>query len=188
MNRAALACVSVALLTPLLLAQTKTNATKRVYRAASGDRAVVRPVGGTGETVIDFFGARENKLCSADYSSADGTHGFVVVKAEWTPDERYFVFSTQSSGGHQPWHAPTSFYSSDDHILCNLDDFLEPPGIATPDFMLSPPNRITTFIYGKPTPASTLLDPIRKTGTRNGTPRCVPCDRAHVYRFGWTTE
>lgn len=129
-----------------------------------------------------------NKLCSADYSSADGTHGFVVVKAEWTPDERYFVFSTQSSGGHQPWHAPTSFYSSDDHMLCSLDDFLEPPGIATPDFMLSPPNRITTFIYGKPTPASTLLDPIRKTGTRNGTPRCVPCDRAHVYRFGWTTE
>jgi hypothetical protein len=184
MNHAVVACLSVVFLTPLLLAQTKSSTTKRVFRTESGNRAVIRPVGHTGESVVDFFSPGGGKSCSADYSSADGSHGFIVAKAEWSPDQRYFVFSMQSSGGHQPWHAPTSFYSSDDHALCSLDGFLDPPGIASSDFTLSAPNRITTFVYGQQSPAPTPLDNIRKTGTRNGQPRCVPCNSGTVHEFG----
>ncbi len=184
MKRVALACLSIALLNPLLSAQTKPNATTRVFRTESGNKGVVRPVGKTGESVIDFFGPDGKKLCSADYSSADGTHGFVIAKAEWTPDRRFFVFSMSSSGGHQPWHAPTNFYDANDHMLCSLDDFLDPPGITTSEFMLSAPNRITTFVYGKMGSSSTPLDRIQKTGTRNGQPRCVPCTTGVVHEFG----
>jgi len=188
MDRAALACVSVAFLAPLLLGQTKPNITERVFRSPGSGRAEILQLGETGESRVEFYSSGGDHLCSADYSSADGTHGLVVAKAEWTPDKRYFVFSMQSSSGHQPWHAPTSFYTSDDHMLCSLDDFLDPPGIATTDFTLAAPNQITTVIYGKQMPASTPLDRITKTGTRNGKPRCVPCENSAVYRFGETSK
>ena len=182
--------VSVAaIFAPAVFAQTKSAPAGKQYRARDGKRAEITPVDKlTGfenyESRVDFYGANGKRMCAADYSSADGTHGFGVAKAQWTPDGRYFVFSMSSSGGHQPWHAPTNFYSADDHLLCSLDDFLDPPGIATPDFMLSAPNRITTFVYGKMGSSSTPLDRIQRTGTRTGQPRCVPCNSGAVHEFG----
>ena len=170
-------------------AQTKKAPTTKEYRSQSGGVAKVLAVdklpGFEGhESRIEFYGPNEKRTCSADYSSADGTHGFGVAEAEWTPDGRYFVFSMVNSGGHQPWHAPTNFYDSKNHMLCSLDDFLDPPGIATADFMLGAPNLITTFIYGKQDPATTRLDRIRETGTRDGRPRCLRCDAGLVHEFG----
>jgi hypothetical protein len=48
-------------------------------------------------------------LCALDCSSEDSEHGFGIVKAAWTPDNKYFVFSLTSSGGHQSWHFPKHF-------------------------------------------------------------------------------
>jgi hypothetical protein len=186
MNRIVQMGLSVALLSPLLFSQSKSKVPDRVFRAASGDRVVIVPVGKTGESVVDFFSSQGDKLCSANYFSADGTHGFVAAKAEWTPDERYFVFSMQSSGGHQPWHSPTDFYIHDDRKLCHLDDFLNPPGIATSEFLIGAPNLITTFVYGQRGPATTPLARIRPDGERNGKPRCVPCEHGALYQFGET--
>jgi hypothetical protein len=50
-------------------------------------------------------------LCTQDYSSADGEHGLGVTEDRWTPDSRFFVYSTSPSGGHQPYHSPTDFFS-----------------------------------------------------------------------------
>src|SRR5262249_59093380 len=50
-------------------------------------------------------------LCAEDYSAADGEHGRGVTEDQWTPDSRFFVYSPSSSGGHQPYHSLTYFYS-----------------------------------------------------------------------------
>ena len=50
------------------------------------------------ESRIEFKSSDGKIACSLDYSSEDNEHGFRVVKAEWTPDSQYFVFSLTSSG------------------------------------------------------------------------------------------
>ena len=183
MNRAAVAYLSVAFLTPLLLAQTKSSTTKRVFRTESGSRAVILPVGKTGESVVDFFSSGGGKSCSADYSSADGSHGFVVAKAGWSPDAQYFVFSMGSSGGHSVMNAPTQFFSLKDKSLCSLDSYVGGFGIGSGDFRLSPPNSVEVRVNGLGTPVRVDLSSkdTRAPNTEHG---CVPCKDGAAYVFG----
>ena len=81
-------------------------------------------------------------LCSRNYGSEDGEHGYGVEKAAWTPDSRFFVYSLSSSGGHQAWHFPTDFISTTDYKFRRLDDFVGP--ITDPDFTLTAPDIIKT--------------------------------------------
>ena len=81
MKRAGLACVLYASFLPLLLAQTQPNATSRVLRTESGDKTVVRRVGERGQSIVDFSRSHGRDLCSADYSAAPGSHGFLTAKA-----------------------------------------------------------------------------------------------------------
>jgi len=74
-------------------------------------------------------------LFDTSFASMDGEHGLVVVNASWTPNSQFFVFSTSSSGGHQPWHSPTFFYSTKAKKLFYLDDLIGV--ITTSDFVLS---------------------------------------------------
>jgi len=105
-------------------------------------RAVVVVRGPGGESEVEV---REGVdiLFTRRYSSSDGQHGFIVQHAEWTPDSRFFVFSLASSGGHQPWHFPTFFYSR----RVNKIEALEPHtgAVAEPDFRLSAPDIITVM-------------------------------------------
>src|SRR5258708_4064772 len=74
--------------------------------------AVVTPIGREAkESRVEIQNSDGRALCTEDYSSADGEHGLAVTEDRWTPDSRFFVYSTSSSGGHQPYHAPTFFYS-----------------------------------------------------------------------------
>jgi len=105
-NRPAqLAAITLAFLLPC----SAGAESKREYKAKKGTRAVILPVGKQSsgkdsESRIELYSPQNQMLCALDYSSDDGEHGFGVVKAAWTPDNNYFVFSLTSSGGHQPWH------------------------------------------------------------------------------------
>lgn len=76
------------------------------------------------------------------FVSADGNHGQNIEHAAWTPDSRFFVFSTSSSGGHSPWHHWTFVWSRRDNNIHNLDDAYSPT--MTEDFRLKSPNILTT--------------------------------------------
>jgi dipeptidyl aminopeptidase/acylaminoacyl peptidase len=125
---------------------------KRQYTAPDGGvRVVVVPVGKEAgrseyESRIEFKASEGKIACALDYSSEDNEHGFGVVKAEWTPDSQYFVFSLTSSGGHQPWHAPTQFFSRKDGTVRSLDDYFA-PGISKADFRLAAPNTVKTEVW-----------------------------------------
>ena len=139
----------VALGTTAVLLESRTKSHQYIAPDGGGRVAVV-PIGKESgradyESRIEFRSADNNLLCALDYSSEDAEHGFGVVKAEWTPDSQYFVFSLTSSGGHQAWHAPTQFYSRKEGFVHSLDDYFE-SGITSADFQLITPNTVKTEI------------------------------------------
>lgn len=105
-------------------------------------RAVVVVTRRGGESEVELREGADILLTRA-YSSLDGQHGFVVQRAEWTPDSRFFVFSLASSGGHQPWHYPTYFYSRGTNRIETLERYTGP--VAGPEFRLSAPDTISVM-------------------------------------------
>jgi dipeptidyl aminopeptidase/acylaminoacyl peptidase len=125
---------------------------KRYNAPDGGLTALVTPISKEAgrseyESRIEFKSIDGKIACAIDYSSADSEHGFGVVKAEWTPDSQYFVFSLTSSGGHQPWHAPTQFLSREDGKIRTLDDYVDGAGISNADFQLIAPNTVKTEVW-----------------------------------------
>ena len=84
-----------------------------------------------------------------DYSSPDGNHGFGVVKAAWTPDSQFFVYSMTSSGGHQSWKSPTYFYSRKTNKTQGIEETLGKP-VLSPNFTVSAPSTVTVATWRKP--------------------------------------
>lgn len=134
----------------ILLAAAHVNAAAQgVKTYVSPDkalRAVVTPVGLEGrdadESLVEVSGERHALLLKKSFASEDGEHGYQVVKALWTRNSQFFVFSVASSGGHQPWHAPTFVYRRADHKLLALDDFVG--AISNPGFRLRAPDLLDT--------------------------------------------
>ncbi|MEW6116192.1 MAG: hypothetical protein AB1553_04750 [Nitrospirota bacterium] len=91
-------------------------------------RALVVPVSKEGsglpESRIEIRKMNGALIFEKDYSSSDGSHGWVVNHATWTPDSRFFIIGRYSSGGHQPWHAPVDFYSRRHKRVFSLDKYV----------------------------------------------------------------
>jgi len=85
-------------------------------------------------------------LAEWSYRSADGEHGLGVVKTQWTPDSRYFVYSLQSSGGHQPWHSPVQYFSRKSNSFRSLEEAVN-GGVSNPEFGISAPDTVTVDLY-----------------------------------------
>lgn len=107
-------------------------------------QALVIPVGKVddraGESRVEIRDSGDKMFLTKSFASKDGEHGYVVYEAAWTPDSQFFVFSTGSSGGHQPWHSPTYFYCRSDRRLRVLDDYVGP--VTDPNFQLTTPDII----------------------------------------------
>jgi hypothetical protein len=138
------------------------------------------------ESKIVFRSDDGNIACTLDYTSEDNQHGFGVVKAEWTADSQYFVFSLTSSGGHQSWHAPTQFLSRGDGTVRTLDDYFTASGISQAEFRLVAPNTIKTEILrDKSIPVSVKLGnlpPLRSW--RKSKPFSIACTGGRVFKPG----
>ena len=146
---------------------------KKEFKAKDGSRVVILPIDklsghGDSESRIEFYSPQNQLLCALDYSSEDSEHGFGVAKAAWTPDNKYFVFSLTSSGGHQPWHAPTLFYSLRDNSIRSLDGYVTAEGISKGDFTLQAPNVVLTEVSREqqPAPVRFRLDSIARRKPR----------------------
>lgn len=120
-----------------------------IYRSPDHQlKALVIPVGSPGfekqESKVEIRNVTGRLIRWRSFASDDGQHGRGVEKAAWTPDSRFFVFSTQSSGGHQPWNWATYFYSQVTNKFYRLDDYVGP---ITSSFELAEPNRLKTTRY-----------------------------------------
>ena len=78
-------------------------------------------------SIRDQHGA---ELSVKDHSSSTGWNGRYLYHGDWTPDSRFFVYSTLSSGAHSIWHCETFAYDAHTNRFYSLDDFLEPAASA----------------------------------------------------------
>jgi hypothetical protein len=108
-------------------------------------RALIVPVGAKGyetyESRVEIRSSSGALLRRKSFASRDHNHGEGVGHAEWTPNGRFFVFTTSSSGGHQPWHVATYFYSLRRNRFYSLDAIV---GAIISDFTLRDDTLLTT--------------------------------------------
>jgi hypothetical protein len=102
-------------------------------------RAVQIATSGGREDKISIQNAKGVELTVKDHSSPTGWNGRYLYHADWTPDSRFFVYSTGSSGAHSIWHWDTFAYDVHANRFYSLDDFLGP--IVEPAVVLSEPHR-----------------------------------------------
>jgi hypothetical protein len=121
---------------------------------------LVKPGYGGHESWVELRSKSGKLLTRREYFSADGEHGYCVTKAIWTPDSNFFVYTLQSSGGHQPWHSPVEFYSRRQQKIFSLDDALH-DSVTNSGFSVVAPDRVTVELWFSKTtrtvPLSTLV-------------------------------
>jgi hypothetical protein len=119
---------------------------KTIYISPDGKfRAEIVPTytqeRGFHEHCVTIYTRTGKQLAQNDHSSNDHEHGQTVNQAEWTPDSRFFVYSTHSSGGHSGWHFPTYVYVGSLERFVFLDEYIGPS--TTPLFIIYPPNHFS---------------------------------------------
>jgi hypothetical protein len=126
MFRPGLSIVFMVLTVVVASAQTKTFVSPH-----DRIRALMVSVGPESRVEIRSFNGA--LLRRKNFTSRDQSHGETVAHAEWTADGHFFVFTTGSSGGHQPWHIPTYFYSVGRNRFYSVDSIV---GAVLSDFAL----------------------------------------------------
>jgi hypothetical protein len=111
--------------------------------------AVITPAGPKkNESLVELRSSAGKVLFHKDYTSPDGTHGFGVVQAAWTPNSQFFIYSMEDSGDRAAWHSPTWFFSRKMNRMYSLDDALN-DAVSFPDFKLVPPDDITVTLWAQ---------------------------------------
>jgi hypothetical protein len=116
---------------------------KKLYLSPDRVLKAVVWTGKTGESRVEIQTTSERVLLVRDETSSDGAHGQGVVHAAWTTDSQFFVVSTESSGGHQPWARPIWVYSRANNQILELGKL---GATAVADFALKPPDVIQTKV------------------------------------------
>ena len=87
---------------------------------------------------LEIFPIQEKDKRRGELYFAFDVGGRLPAKVKWTADSKFLVFTTQSSGGHSPWHSTTyAFSMSAKKIVC-LDDVIGP--VVDSDFKLEGPH------------------------------------------------
>jgi dipeptidyl aminopeptidase/acylaminoacyl peptidase len=92
---------------------------------------------------------------SLSLEEGSGVNRAVVTEALWSPDSRFLVFQTESSGGHSSWHTPTYVYDTKTSRIYSIDDMI---GAITSD--------------NSPLHFTTLWRKRRSQSTQSVTPNC----------------
>lgn len=74
-----------------------------------------------GELYITVQNSAGKFLADLNLASQDAEHGRTLAKAAWARNSAWFVLTTESSGGHSPWHFRAYFYSRATETFRNLD-------------------------------------------------------------------
>ena len=169
--------ISTALFTAMLChAQNATNPLP-VERFLSPDGTIIALVRSTKareatiESRIELWSQRGRVLAGRSYVSPDGEHGYGITRAVWTPDSQFFVYSLESSGGHQAWHTPVRFFSRSTNEIFSLDNALK-DSVIDPQFVVSAPDSITVKLQATQAKTVSLHQITRKLHrTVKGLPR-----------------
>ncbi len=118
-------------------------------------RAVIFPVGmdlhasPDIESRVVIRGPEAKLVTSKDFSSPRGANGYYVVRARWSPDSQFFVFSMSSSGGHSPWSFPTWVFSRQKETIVSFNEMIGGKPTLSDEFNFSGPHGLTATTWEK---------------------------------------
>lgn len=92
------------------------------------------------EDTVKIISRESGSYAEFAMTSKSGANGRNVLKGEWSPDSKFFVFSTFSSGGHSGWNFRTFVYSVDANKFVSVDEKVRP--VTNEDFKLIPPHTL----------------------------------------------
>jgi hypothetical protein len=101
------------------------------------------------ESRVILRGPDAKLLTSRDYSSPRGANGYYVVRAKWSPDSQFFVYSMSSSGGHSPWSFPTWVYSRQKNLIYSFTDLIGGKPTLSEEFSFSGPHTMKAATWEK---------------------------------------
>ena len=136
----------------LLFVNATAGTTSRLKKYLSHDSAMVASIytvvqegNGDSESKIEFRTSKGVLIGAKSFLSKDHAHGLGVVKATWTLDSRYFIFSTMASGGRLSGNFPTFFFNRADNQLHLIDAFKHSK-IVSPEFETEFPDGVSFTI------------------------------------------
>jgi hypothetical protein len=62
----------------------------------------------------------------------------LIARIEWSPDSKFLLFTTASSGGHSPWHAAAFLFSVSDDSFHDVDAAIG--NVVSPKFHFDSPD------------------------------------------------
>lgn len=148
--RVALCIMLMALL--FLAVQTGAGRSKtNLKKYLSPDSSLVASVltvtqddNGDSESKVEFRTSKGKLIGGKSFMSKDHAHGLGVMKAGWTFDSKFFVFSTIASGGAMQRNFPTIFFSRKDNQLHMLNGSMKAK-IISPEFDLEYPDGVSVL-------------------------------------------
>jgi hypothetical protein len=115
-------------------------------------RAVAKTISGpqysyTDYQVIKIFDQKKNLLAALSLEEGSGIDRAMILYAKWSDDSRFFVFMTESSGGHSSWHEPTYIYDATTSFLYSIDDSLGATTSSSRELTITPTDEIQLDFY-----------------------------------------
>ena len=104
---------------------------------------------------VDKDGTRGETYLSHDFERR------LVGQIAWTADSRFVVFTTASSGGHQPWHFTAYVFSITQRKIKCLDDSVGP--VVRERFDIQPPHSALMQIANPKSSEVYFDQPVTKT-------------------------
>jgi hypothetical protein len=87
--------------------------------------------------------------------------GRLINHIEWSPDSKFLLFTTASSGGHSPWHAAAFLFCTSDHSFRDVEHAIGP--VVSPNFRFEPPDMAVMLVKKGDKPEEEVKVPLAKT-------------------------
>jgi hypothetical protein len=97
--------------------------------------------------VINFFDQHQHLLARLSLEEGSGINRAMILYAKCSGDSRFFVFMTESSGGHSVWHEPTYAYDATTSFIYSIDDSLGATTSSNRELTITPSDAIQLDFY-----------------------------------------
>jgi hypothetical protein len=87
--------------------------------------------------------------------------GRLISHMEWSPDSKFLLFTTTSSGGHSPWHAAAFLFCTADNSFRDVDAAIG--NVVSPKFRFEPPDIAVMLVKKGDKPEDEIKVPLAKT-------------------------
>ncbi len=102
------------------------------------------------ESQVEIRSGSGGASTAKDYSSPNGSNGYYVLNAKWSPDSQFFVYSMMSSGGHSPWSFPIWVYSVKKNAFASFSDTINGSPTVSGTFTIAKPHTLHASTWKQP--------------------------------------